>query len=64
MSCLIRLDISVAHDVFDSLWHKALGARLSLKLRKHSLTTGSGAVVSVEVEEGRHARWVFFAGSV
>lgn len=42
----------MAHDGFDSVWHKALGARLSLKLRKNGLTTGSGAVVSAEVMEG------------
>lgn len=42
----------MAHDGFDSVWHKALGARLSLKLRKNGLTTGSRAVVSAEVVEG------------
>lgn len=50
--------------MFDSAWHKALrGMAVSQAEGKRGLTTGSGAVVSVEVEEGGHARW-FLAGSV
>lgn len=45
----------MAHNIFDLVWHKALAAWTSFKLRKHGLTAGSKAVVSVKVEEGGHA---------
>lgn len=51
---LNSLNISVTHDMLDLTRHTVLWAWLSLKLRKSSLTPGSGDVVLLEVERGRH----------
>lgn len=49
------MGISVACDMFDSTWDKALTAWLAPKLRKCGLITRSGAVVLVKVQ----GRWRF-----